>query len=260
MSGSINIYLESEYADITLNDAHLIWDLSSPIILPDGITAQVALTNFFIPNSMYIIDDNNNKLVITTGGVTYTITLTDGNYNANELDTELETRAAAVFPAGTVLTVTYSGATNRYTFKIQTGGVDTNWVIETSTTCFKEIGIRGGIQYSYSGTQILPNQVDLGGTPNIFVKCLNLSVSNRTTEGAISNTLAKIPIDVPPLGYVYMSQKEPIYFDITNRIIKNIDIDLQNQRFQDLILGGVSWGLTLTFRFKDTSGVTEVEL
>jgi hypothetical protein len=57
-----------------------------------------------------------------------------------------------------------------------------------------------------------------------------------------------------------MEQKEPIYFDITNRIIKNIDIDLQNQRFQDLILGGVSWGLTLTFRFKESSLLREEEL
>ncbi len=264
MSGSINIYLESEYADVRLNDAHLIWDLSSPIILPPGVTAQVALTNFYIPNSMYIIDDNNNKLIITTGGTTHTITLVDGNYNANELDTELETRSNAVFAAAgagtTVLTVTYGGATNKYTFRIQTGGVDVNWVIEPTTTCFKEIGISGGVQYNYNGTQILPNQVDLGGTPNIFVKCLNLSTSNRTTEGAISNTLAKIPINTPSLGYVYMEQKEPIYFDITNRIIKNIDIDLQNQRFQDLILGGVGWGLTLTFRFKDNSGETEAEL
>ena len=264
MSGSINIYLESEYADIRLNDAHLIWDLASPIFIPEDITAQVALTNFYIPNSMYIIDNNNNKLVISTGGTTYTITLTDGNYNANEFDTELETRANAAFTAGgagtTVLTVTYEGATNKYTFRIQTGGVDTNWVIETATTCFKEIGVTGGVQYNYNGTQILPNQVDLGGTPNIFVKCLNLYTSNRTTEGAISNTLAKIPVTVPPLGYVYMEQKEPIYFDITNRVIKNIDIDLQNQRFQDLILGGVSWGLTLTFRFKDSSLLREEEL
>ena len=263
-AGSINIYLESEYADVRLNDAHLIWDLSSPIILPEGITAQVALTNFYIPNSMYIIDDNNNKLVLTVAGVTHTITLTDGNYNANEFDTELETRANAVFTAAgagtTVLTVTYSGATNKYTFRIQTGGVDVGWVIEISTTCYKEIGIHGGVQYNYSGTQLLPNQVDLGGIPNIFVKCLNLAVSNRTTEGAISNTLAKIPVNVPPLGYVYMEQKEPIYFDISNRLIKNIDIDLQNQRFQDLILGGVAWGLTLTFRFKDEALLREVEL
>lgn len=260
MSGSINIYLESEYADVRLNDAHLIWDLASPIIMPEGITAQVALTNFYIPNSMYIIDDNNNKLVITTGGATYTIVLTDGNYNANEFDTEIETRAAATLPAGTVLTVGYGGSTNRYTFTIKTGGIDVAWIIETATTCFKEIGIRGGVQYNYNGSQELPNQVDLGGTPNIFVKCLNLSVSNRTTEGAISNTLAKIPVNVPPLGYVYMEQKEPIYFDITNRIIKNIDIDLQNNRFQDIILGGVSWGLTLTFRFKDSSFEIPAEL
>ena len=118
MTSSINIYLESEYADTRLSDAHLIWDLSSPILLPEGVTAQVALTNFYIPNSMYIIDSNNNKLVITTGGVTYNLTLDSGNYNANELDTELETQAAATFPSGTVLTVTYNGSTNKYTFKI----------------------------------------------------------------------------------------------------------------------------------------------
>jgi len=46
-----------------------------------------------------------------------------------------------------------------------------------------------------------------------------------------------------------MNQSEPIYFDITNRLIQQIDIKLENQRFQSLIIGGVQWGLTLTFRF-----------
>ena len=97
MEGSINIYLESEYADIRLNDAHLIWNLASPIFVPQGIIAQVALTSFAIPNSMYIIDANNNKLDITVGGVTYNMVLDTGNYNANELDTEIETQATAAF-------------------------------------------------------------------------------------------------------------------------------------------------------------------
>ena len=258
-TASINCYLESEYADVRLSDSHLIWNLNSPLLLPENQMAQVAVTNFNIPNSMYIIDENNNLLSFTFGGVTYNLTLSTGNYNANELDTEITTQATAGFPGGTVLTVTYSGTTNKYTFKIQTGGVDINWQINGTTTCFKEIGVNPSTTYSYNGTQILPNQVDLGGVSNIFLKCLNLSVNNRTTEGTISNTLAKIPCDVPSLNYIYMSQQEPIYFDITNRLIRQIDIKLENQRFQSLIIGGVQWGLTLTFRFTKLEGKRTID-
>ena len=248
-TASVNCYLESEYADVRLSDRHLIWNLSSPIFLPENQMAQVALTSFNIPNSFYVIDENNNFVSFSVGGVTYNLTLDTGNYNANEFDTEMEAKAAAAFPVGTVLTVTYSGTLNKYTFRIQTGGVDVNWIINDTTNCFKEIGINRAVTYNYNGTQLLPNMVDLGGVSNIFVKCLNLAVSNRTTEGTISNTLAKIPVDVPSLSYVYMNQSEPIYFDITNRLIQQIDIKLENQRFQSLIIGGVQWGLTLTFRF-----------
>ena len=85
-TASINCYLESEYADVKLSDSHLIWNLCSPIFLPENQMAQVAVTSFNLPNSMYIIDDNNNLLSITIGGVTYNMTLSTGNYNANELD------------------------------------------------------------------------------------------------------------------------------------------------------------------------------
>ena len=261
-TASINCYLESEYADIILSDSHLIWNLNSPIFLPENQMAQVAVTSFNMPNSMYIIDANNNLLSITVGGVTYNLTLSTGNYNSNELDTEIETQATAAFPVGTVLTVTYNGTINKYTFKIQTGGVDVNFIINDTTTCYKEIGINRATSYSYNGTQLLPNQVDLGGVTNVFLKCLNLSVRNRTTEGTISNTIAKIPIDVPHLGYIYMSQQEPIYFDISNRLIQQIDIKLENQRFQSLLIGGVQWGLTLTFRFTklENNGILDDEI
>ena len=66
--------------------SNMIFDITNPIMCNENIVySTIGVTHAEIPNSMYIVNEYNNKLVLNTGS--YLITY--GNYNANTLMTEL---------------------------------------------------------------------------------------------------------------------------------------------------------------------------
>ena len=76
-----------------------------------------------IPNSMYLINSNNN---ILNFGIPYTTTLTIGNYNVNTFMTMI----SSLLPSG--MTLSYNSLTYQFTFSYTT-----SFSILSTSTCFK---------------------------------------------------------------------------------------------------------------------------
>ena len=73
----------------------------------DIISAYISILHAEIPNSFYIINENNNKLIID--GITYTLIL--GNYNVKTFIDMVK----VLLPIGYI--ITYSSTTNKFTFE-----------------------------------------------------------------------------------------------------------------------------------------------
>ena len=96
----------------------------------DYITVQMPYV--VMSNSNYIVNQYNNKLIMTQSGIQSTYTLPQGNYTAS---TFLALLKATIYPP---MTITYSTTTNKYTFK-----TDVSFSLNSGSTCDYIIGFSG---------------------------------------------------------------------------------------------------------------------
>ena len=83
------------------------------IVLNDVISAQLIYTD--IPFSGYLINKFYNTIFIEIGGTMNEIVLDIGNYNANSLLTEIQSKMDSVLGAG-IVTTTYISRLDKYKF------------------------------------------------------------------------------------------------------------------------------------------------
>jgi hypothetical protein len=92
----------------------------------DIISVYISILHAEIPNSFYIINENNNKLIINST----VYTLISGNYNTKTFISMVTT----LLPIGYI--ITYSTTTNKFTFQYTT-----IFTINKESTCKSLIGL-----------------------------------------------------------------------------------------------------------------------
>lgn len=141
-------------------------------------------------NSNYIINENNNTLVMFYGATTYTYTLSQGNYTASTFITELYkylTQAAG-------WTITQDTVRNIYTFKYSVG----QFSILAQTTCDYVLGFTGTQTSTASApyTLTMPRVFNFLPIPRYVIHCnvLNDGILLGTNgQMGSSDILATIP-------------------------------------------------------------------
>lgn len=83
------------------------------IKLSEPLFGKYLIKSCMLNNSIYTINDNNNKLYFSDTSGTYTATLTNGSHNSTTLLTEIQTQLNA--ESSQAYTVTYDDITNKYT-------------------------------------------------------------------------------------------------------------------------------------------------
>ena len=102
-------------------------DFSYQIGLPSGSAFdRVCVLQADIPISYYLVPPNYNTFVLSENGVSVTVTVPVGNYNANSFATVLTDLLNASSPNGWVYTVTFPSGFNtvstaKYTFSVNSG-------------------------------------------------------------------------------------------------------------------------------------------
>lgn len=199
---------------------------------------RIRISDFVFPISFYLVDTNNNKLVIS--GATYT--LTSGNYNA----TSLMAHILSILPAG--FSMSYSSVTNKYTLTNST-----SFSLGTSSTCLTLLGFTAAA----SGTSITSDSVvNLSGQYNVlYIDIPNLVTHNiSSSNGRRTSVVASVPVS-EPLGTVMYHEGRDHWFDIPNEYIGYIHVRILGE---DLVtpvdFQGQSWNMTIDIMFL-TSGV-----
>jgi len=198
---------------------------------PNLIYNSIKVLHCEIPFSWYIINSNNNKLVLSTG----TITLTQGNYNANSFITLVQ----PLLPVGMV--ITFNNIIGIFTFTHTT-----SFSILSTSTCYKILGMTKNTSYSsISNIILLPFMANFLGTKNVYINIPNLSLNNFNSSTKTYSTLLCIQVNASPYGIIFYENKSG-----NKNIIKGIkddilQIQILDDDFNSINFNNTEWSITL---------------
>lgn len=234
LTDSKKVYLSPSGADIKNGDlnSELRYNLSGLIKKDKYIlynTIRVIHAEF--PYSFYIVNEYNNKLVLSTGQ----ILIPFGNYNANLFIKEIQ----PLLPIG--MTIEFNTTNGKFTFRY-----NSEFQILSSTTCYDLIGTKQNKQYNSSaGVLTCELPANFLGSKNIYVKLPNVILENYNTKTKDYITLLTIPLNVPPFGIVMYDNKT-----ISKNLIKNSQLDYLEVAIYDdnnnlIDFNGIEWNIVL---------------
>ena len=161
----------TEINAITLNTQQRTQNssFSNPIYFLDKTLYNVKgfkVKHVLIPLSVYNIDARNNKLYVQmTAGDTIPVILTEQNYTASQLATEIATKLSSA--TSTTFTVSFSAQTNKYTLTNSSSFI----FVDGESNCYYEIGLTSG-DLGVATTSLTPSTiVDLSGVKALSVVC-----------------------------------------------------------------------------------------
>ena len=233
--------------------------LNTPIVPPrNNVRMLCAVTDMQMAYSWYIIrTDVNDRLLFTiVGGLdagSYNIQVPEGNYDAISFETLCNTD---LFPTAGLVnrTIIYDIRLNKFEFKVTDATSMTIRSKENGTTIDTEIGMGLVNDVTQTGGPpiglYLPNMVDWGGIPNVYLMARSLSLQNRDGRGETNLTLCKLPVTTRPGGFLYLPKSQFVFVLLDDREIKRIELVLQDDEQNTLDLHGISWSITLSIHFQ----------
>ena len=170
----ITVFLKSnEYSNL-LGSSDYLFELNQPILSNQNIDILVNLSSFKFTNSLYTVNEYNNKFYwyYDLGTTKYTITLTIGCYDINSLCVEINKQFA---DALYYMTITYNP--KNYTTTI-THTVGINFTIWAGpNNCLKLIGFSASdlliAGYGYRTSFTSPNCINLIPTQVLHIALPN---------------------------------------------------------------------------------------
>jgi hypothetical protein len=205
------------------------------------LKSYITVLNAQIPVSFYVITSLNNKLVLQTS-VTTTIIIANGNYSANTLITELQTKFLS---AGITFTNIIFNKVNGILSFISNGF--TNYYFTSASTLLNVLGTTSSI-VSVSTVYTCPYPLNLLGVQKLSIKSERLAIhSVSSIDFSFSNTLVTIPCDVPPYSLIsYISQSDQNKNLLNIRNINELDIQIYDENNNLIDFNNLDWTITLT--------------
>jgi hypothetical protein len=204
-------YLAPSGATIKINgsfNSNLKYKLISPYHKNDKILySTIRCVHAEIPYSFYIVNENNNRLVLGF----QTITIPVGNYNANTFMTYINSQIT-----NTVI-MSFNTTTGKFSFTRTNGG---SFNILATTTCSTLIGLQPNTAYASSGSVVnCPFLANFLGTRNLYIRLPELILDNFNPTTQDRSTLLNIPANVPPYSLILFDNRSN-----SSTIIKNDQI------------------------------------
>jgi len=244
---SINMYLQSNEADVKKSNSNCIWYLNEKLYVPIGTRCIVSLVDFEMPYSFYNINDKNNILEIETTTGTEQIIIEPSNYDVEDIANVLNLKLAnLVIELGTLIVITFNFNSNKFTFTSDT----LDFTITQNTTINLEMGLSDNLPISSSLLRLTtPNVCNFGGTPYIQINT-SLTIRNIDNKGNAYGVLSRIPVRAEPTQYIFHQATENQYFMLDDSKIESITIRLTDFKNEELQLNGQFFSLTIGVHFQ----------
>tara|TARA_R110000765_G_scaffold292274_1_gene387867 strand:- start:318 stop:1232 length:915 start_codon:yes stop_codon:yes gene_type:complete len=204
---------------------------------------EVALIDAQIPVSWYLINNETNTLNYIYNGSPFSIQLTNGNYNANTLITEMTNRFD---DNGLSVIITLSQITGLLLFKFQNAITPIEFVYLGSIGLFRILGFNAGS--NVSGVSIVPpNPLNLLGIQKLNIASQNLAtISSFSSRRLLGNQIIQtIPVNVPSWNLITYENKNNIHGKMKSRNLNNIDIQVIDEFGRFVEFNNIDWNITL---------------
>jgi len=235
------ISLNSKYAQLkngTLK-SDVVFNFKGIVKDDDNIIQKyITIIDAQIPVSFYTINSSNQVLTVISGGNTYTLNITNGNYNATSLITELKTKIATI--PGLTATIVINKSTGKLTFTFSSS---VTVVYVTST-----IGTILGLTANLTGTSItLQQPLNLLGVKKLNIKSNALQVSNFSSENlGNASILLSIPNNEAQFNMISFTNQNNLNNCILNAdIVDVIDIKIVDESNNFIDFNNQDWTMTL---------------
>jgi hypothetical protein len=204
---------------------------------------KVSVPYAIIPNSMYNINDNNNKLIILTN-VTTTYTFPNGNYNYNTFISQFNTLFSA-----TSFTISFNSLTNKFTLS----NSSTNFSLLSQSTIDYIMGFSGTISSTTGSapyTLTLTRSCNFLPLPIINICCdqiSNCQTLGNNSNPLFSNILASVP-NISKIGNQIIYQNVEDEFILNNLSQNIITLNYLDDAGNFIDFNGLSTWVLLRFK------------
>lgn len=191
---------------------------------------EMNVLSFDMPNTMYNINDSNNKFEIITDGVVEIKTIASGNYTVKTFMKQLKTLIN-----NDDIVISYNEAQNTYSFT-KDDVVIVNYIFKP-ISMGKLIGLTNDTEYTISFTSGLINLIDYS---KVIVCAENLSfyysnVANKKNNQQLFNNIIfwKSKSDIEPYQVLKYNNEDggnSFVYHIQDRHIPNIAFQLKNEK------------------------------
>lgn len=216
------------------------------------ITASVPYV--VIPNSTYIINDNNNTLDISYNNITLRYTFPIGNYNVNTFMTQFYQ-----FFSSASWNISVNQVSSKFVIKYNAspfqlmGSSTINYVMGFNETASSSTSLVGGYY-----TLTLPEVYNFLPIPN-YVLHMNI-INNGITLGndgtqSTSDVLLSVPNNARNNAQTIYESGSNNEFLLRNWDLRNLQLRITDSKNRELNFNGVSSYLTLRFNIYRTMGL-----
>jgi len=201
---------ETLFLSSTANETNDIYDAiyHLPIHLLEHKSNErqrIKLLSFTCKHSWYNIDtDRNNVFTYREDTNDYTVTLTPGNYDINDLEIEISTQLNAV-ASNYTYAISYSSTTSLFTFTRTLTGISktVSFVFDSTYETEEILGFMTTATFtgvSLSSTHI----ISIGNEENLFLRSNYASSYLMNSDGiSRSKIFGKVPILQPLFGLIH---------------------------------------------------------
>ncbi|CAM9744643.1 unnamed protein product [Heterosigma akashiwo] len=243
----MQVFLNSEHADVTNSKGDCIFYLNRAISVPKDVDVHVGVVSFDVPNTEYTINSSNNTIVVNLNEAgNNTRTIPNGTYTTNSLVNALDD--AAVLGADSIVS-SYDSTTSKFSFTHAT----LDYVFDSTSTALYTLGFVSETSYSSTATDLTaPNPCDLSGTKNIYISS-QLALDNihclSSGHGRNTNILAKAQINVDTDAMLFYGSSDPIMTRTGTKQINYLHIKLLGDDATTVYNPDLFWSLALKLDF-----------
>jgi len=206
---------------------------------------SISIKSLEIPFSWYTVNESNNQLCFVSFAdqskpIDFTVTISPGNYSADELQIELETKMNEIL-AG--FTVSYSDNKLKYTITHPSFFI----IKYTESTCKLLIGL--GLSDSTINTSwTSENVIQLTGTNHLFLESKTLCSSRPLAHSDEFRRPIFVKVSVqenPGSILTRLSKDDDVHCYDSQYSIQELDFRLVDDQYHKIDLNGLDWSIEL---------------
>jgi hypothetical protein len=212
----------------------------------------VSIQSAEIPHSFYNVDELHNTIKYEISSVEYSMTIPEGQYNANTFIAAFQTQFAAG-AHGKTCVMTLDKITGK--FLLSPSNNTFTIIIETmGTTAFRIIGLdtasNHSFSYSATGTSFTFPCNFLGITKlKVFSDALACDNLDSSALGE-TNLIDTITVNAPAYGLIKFNSSQHNECLMKHRKIDNIDVQIRDERNNYIDFNNQDWSITFIINSK----------